>query len=66
MTKNPANPQAVDAKRHDDQQKVKIKLKQAMTHNKMPTMEKLWDELVDISNLRIQARKSGWLPLKGE
>lgn len=53
MTKNPANPKAVDRQRHDDQQKVKFKLQQAMTYNNMPTMEKLWDELVDISNLRI-------------
>ncbi len=66
MTKNSTNPQAVDAQRHDDQQKVKIKLKQAMTHNNMPTMEKLWDELVDITEARCRARASGYLPLKGE
>lgn len=66
MTKNPRSPQAVDRQRHDDQQKVKIKLKHAMTHNNMPTMEKLWDELVDITEIRCRARQSGWLPLKGE
>ena len=68
MTKNPANPQAVDAQRKAYQHNAKRSLCLAMTRKESTAecMEKHWDNLVDVTEMRVRARLSGWLPLKGE
>lgn len=68
MTKNPSSAQAIDKERALDQQYSKQQLGQAFAYkgSTMANMERHWDNLVDITDMRVRARLSGWLPLKGE
>lgn len=68
MTKNPSSAQAIDKERALDQQYSKRQLVQALDYpgSTMANMEKHWDNLVYITDMRVRARLSGWFPLKGE
>lgn len=66
MTRNPRNPQEEDDKRRIAQYTSQICLQIALEQNDMKSAEQAFDAVCDYTAARVVARKSGWLPLKGE
>lgn len=66
MTRNPRNPHQEDDKRRGMQTLGQVSLQLALEQNDMVAAERLWDMVCDYTAARVAARKSGWMPLKGE
>lgn len=66
MTRNPRNPHQEDDKRRIAQYTAMGALQLAIEQNDMVAAERLWDMVCDYTAARVVARKSGWMPLKGE
>lgn len=66
MRKPPRNPHEVDDERRKQQMLAATALRLAIEQDDMVAAKHLWDMACDYTAARVVARKSGWLPLKGE
>ncbi len=66
MTRNPRNPHQEDDKRRIAQYTAMVDLQIALEQNDMKSAEQAFDAVCDYTAARVIARKSGWMPLKGE